>query len=383
MTSTSSVDFDYIYPIRIGGLALIAKELSPSESTRLSEEDSKRADALGAQVLSLISKSPIVTQEPVGTLTSAKFSRRYYDINDFVGQVSPAFPGAISFKAHWPRKNQEFWREYDGDCIEDFEITYDGYLYSVTARCNAKLDRRYDFTFGREGRRILTSILGSSPQFSLEVVGPSPIHPLLYVIFAETPSDESHVDRDMESAIYLKKVSNEEERDIVSNIIRSLHMPISQFYSFQTSRSQFLNLRVALTEEFTSAATSYQRNLVWPGLSLTSWISTFNSRRELRKIIAQGYRHYADLEEMRIEAGQRNRRTVDLFANSPLLAPHQKYVDDRDLNDIQGWNPSHLMEAFGFLAEETRSTGIQQVTILAALVGAGVGGLIGSLVGFL
>jgi hypothetical protein len=360
-----------LFAIRVGSAAIVRP--APPDA-----RDAEAGASVGREATTLIAESPIVTAPPKGELGGA-VSQWEANLSAEEGrtQVAARFENRILFECHWPRKNQEFslYRGYAGPCAEDFVVAYDGFVYAVATACDAPFPRPYSFILGREGRRILETILGASKTFSVDVIGPSPMFPVVYLCFADEP-DAFSLGRDLiregdtlESLYVLRREDAATARRALEQALHGLLYTADIHYSCLEARIGFMTEQAALYKRLDKAMQAC-RELARPlGWHPRGWVSTMSRQRDLRQLVGESYGHYVDLEEARAAVTELGNEARDAFARDPLLQPHAAYTSEQ-VADVFAWDGHHVLEALRFLAEESRSRGLELATWQGPLLGA-------------
>jgi hypothetical protein len=360
-----------LFITRIGCLASIDKSGgSPND-----DKQDERAERIGQMIQDSVERAAIVYQSPLGQLGNALYWSRCAGIGEAGTRYVPRFTGRLVFRVHWPRKNQEFLLSSEVHCLEDFLIMYDGYTYAITAECERPVDGSYNFTFGREGHRILTSILTPNSLFDTEIIGPTPMYPVFYTAFADRVDDFSfgrdfvkHGDT-IESLTILPSREEAEIWSTLTDLIDDATFALHYHYDTPTARHIFLDHQVAVYSNFGDATGAYQKLFEPMRKSVPGFRERIHLERQMRKDIGLAYSNYAQLEEARQECLKMSQATGELFAGTVLLQEHQKYTFEM-IDDVREWSPTHILEGLRFLADESRSRGIETATYVGPVVGA-------------
>ena len=362
-----------LFAIRVGSLVIV-----DSEPTT---EDPERGVLIRREATRLIGSSPIVTVEPKGGLEGQvhQSRMRLSPLEDATERTAVHFGGAISFRCHWPRKNQEFalYPSYAGPCAEDFAVAYNGFLYAVGVRCEAPLPRPYSFIFGREGWRLLEAILSPSDLWELDIIGPCPMFPVIYLAFADDPASFS-LGRDLmregdtlESLYVLPRGEIPNVEEALGDILESLLDVAASHYLCLQNRLEFMYEQGAVyrrLDEATRACCELAPQLAW---TPRAWLRALLSQRKLRRLVAECYSHYVELEEARAGVSSLAMEAKEDFRRHPLLQPHEGYTGEV-VRDVFEWHGQHVLEALRFVAEESRSRGLEAATWQGPLVAAAI-----------
>ena len=360
-----------LFAIRFGSAVIIRR--GPPGA-----DDEEAGASIGRQATGLIAGSPIVTAQPKGGMGGRVFQWEATLSPEGDGnEIAVEFEDRIVFGCHWPRKNQDFSLDppYGGPCAEDFVIAYDGFVYAVATACDAAFPRPYSFIFGREARRILEAILAPATTFTLDVIGPCPMSPVIYLCFADEP-DSFSLGRDLiregdtlESVYVLSSRDDAAARSVLEDALASLLPPAERVYSCFESRIDFVAEQVALYKRLDSAMQACRELARPPGRGPRAWVSGMSRQRQLRQLVGEAYAHYVDLEEARAAVRQVAKEVTEVFSRNLLLQPHAGCTTEV-IADVFEWDGRHVLEAVRFLAEESRSRGLELATWQGPLLGA-------------
>ncbi|MCH8009272.1 MAG: hypothetical protein IIC91_10450 [Chloroflexi bacterium] len=329
------------------------------------------------EIHDLISKAPIVTAEPRTKLDKRNWRIPTSPDDDRDVELRHRVPA--KFSVRWPHKNQEHFF-YDNPQWEDFDLTYDGFIYTITAHIKAVPDGNATFDFGREGHRILTNILGESEKWKLEFVGPCPMWPVFYVAFAAEPDKFSfgrELCQDFNSWECLY-VQSKEAGVSLDDVLSSIRMPATLSYDALLERNRFIDHQAELYESFENASQGYRQSLDPMSIDPRTWLFRMSATRELARDLSKAYAEYTQVEEARASMVTAVRRASEAFEKNPLLKDKAAYTGEMVREDV-AWEGTHVLETLRFLADESRNRGIQFATyagpLIGALIGAGAVGL--------
>lgn len=384
MVGEASAD---MFAIRVGSIILLPKEgTAESQEGDSPEKQAERANQVAAEVNRLIRESPLVKAEPSGELSTDLFIP-FKVLGEGEERQAYMFGDCVVFRTHWPRKNQEmlFAEAYRGPVVEEFLVAFNGFVFAVAGACDAPLPQAYNYEFGREGRRILQTILGPSELWDIELIGPTPMRPMVYVCLADDPSawttEFPLVQEEpwTESLEVLQRAPGLEPLDQVGDVVRSLLPAAFAHFRSLVAEAQFITRQDVMDLLFQEARRAYAEIVSVPPWDARRWVARARAARTLKACVSECYGTYVDLTEDRRETARWVQRAEQQFGQHPLLAPHQEYCS-KEVEDIFRWSGGHLLEGLRFYSEESRSQGLEVATVQAALLGAAIAGGIAVLV---
>lgn len=365
---------DILVAFRVGSVLLLDNSLhDPVGQHELQE----RGDLVKARVNQLIAESPIVTERPAASLNGPLTPLHVWSEGEY--RHALCFEEPAVFRVHWPSKNQETFGPYAGPFVQDFTIAFDGFGFACAARCAHPLPRPYSFVFGREGRRILETILGGESEWEISVIGPSPMYVVPYICFTAEPTDYSpdfELRREGDTLETLTVLSSPKRGELESTVQDALgsllHATQPHFYSL-VARSECMHRQVTLNNAFQAAAEAHTRLLTVAGWKPTRWLQRLTATRTIRSSVGSAYAEYVELIEIRRSLEQEVRDAKEAFQRHPLLAPASDYCE-QFVEDIFKWSGEHVLHGLSFFGEESRTQGLEIATIQAAALGAFIAG---------
>ena len=88
------------------------------------------------------------------------------------------------------------------------------------------------------------------------------------------------------------------------------------------------------------------------------WFETLKADRELKQPVGKAFQAYAELEDAKTHRLRLACSRAESFEGDRLLRSHKGYTLGQ-LQEVEEWSGSHLLEALKFLAEESRSHKLQ------------------------
>lgn len=366
-------DIAELYAIRMGSLALLSCD---DANTTDAEQYRERVKKVLADINKRVRESPIVTAEPRSQLSKDEWAL-FQVPKEGQARWAVQCDSPLRINVHWPRKNQEllFLADYSGPVVEDFDLTWDGFTFVAAARCAEPIPAAYSFLFGREGRRILTGLVEEPTAYDLEVFGPSPIRPIVYLAVVggepELPLGRELLrEANVIESVYVMRPENFEALGSdVGVLADSLLFPMRALGRTLALRSEFAHQLSELDSAFCECGPAYSSLCSGFPLHPRGWWNRAFEGRRLRRAIGTCYSRYVEAEEARASMREALLWLDEQFSRHPLLQPHKDWGAET-VEDAFRWSGSHVLEALRFFGEECRSRGIEAATWRGPLVGA-------------
>jgi len=88
------------------------------------------------------------------------------------------------------------------------------------------------------------------------------------------------------------------------------------------------------------------------------WFETLKADRELKQSVGKAFQAYAEREDAKTHCLRLARSRDESFEGDRLLRSQKGYTLEQ-LQEVEEWSGSHLLEALRFLAEESQSHKLQ------------------------
>lgn len=258
---------------------------------------------------------------------------------------------------------------------EEFSVWFDGSIFVAQSQVDAIPVSTH---LGQLAREFLRETCSDSVIWKqLEGTGPTPIHPEIYIISVERNDLES------ESSMRLPFVTSVGRNIVVvadgSGALDTAMAAVLRDASF--ALESFYHARIA-SRDYDEAADNVDKLNSQLGAQLSSYFQLSTYRRlfspdasSIRRTLAN--MHYALhlVSEKQSELKRAQTSAIKWIGEANLLDVVQGYFEEHVEADSVVDRESHLT-LMNFAAEETNATAITQATLVAALVGAVIGGLI-------
>ena len=197
-----------------------------------------------------------------------------------------------------------------------------------------------------------------------------------YVAFTDDPEysfGAEHVapGRDRESFLVFPKTSfptTQAQERVLDQIAAHLGISSETHYRALVSRTKHMLHLGDLRDAHRDAPLAFTRLASPKRLFTKEWFEKLKADRELKQSVGKAFQAYAELEDAKTHCLRLARSRDESFEGDRLLRSQKGYTLEQ-LQEVEEWSGSHLLEALRFLAEESRSHKLQWAAFNGPLVG--------------
>lgn len=368
------------YVAKVGFIPSEIKEELHEEFWGEGKDFAKQVRDYISDTYSLISASPHVmdVQPSKEEFTNA------FDNSEFGVSVWPMWSAIsidfINLRLVMPkRKREELGVFRSSWSPEEFNIAFNGPIFLTYA----SIDKIPIFTdLGQIAREYLRGLLGESKVIDLfEGVGPSPIHPEIYIVkLKEKPETEKNLGIKIprvnyaEGKVVILIPDEDEIAEVLDPLLQDLDFHISSFYGQRLMDKSLSDLIDALEEmnEFLSEKLSEY-------FKLTLIQRFFSSNpKEIRSLLASMHLCLQQITSAQFHSKRKREEALKGISDSTFFSGIQDYFD-KHMEDENNFDRESQLTSMNFAADETGNFVLTQATLIAALSGAIIGGVITSL----
>lgn len=359
------IQFQSAYLVKMGAIPLAVHE--PAGPTSFSHGE------LAAEIYSLLQKSPHAMQlfPSIEELTSAKLGLSgwmgspYFQLERWVHArvVMSQRVQAEFFSFPFPEAR---WAP------EEFLVSTNGFIYYASCPIR-KVPVATDL--GQVAREFLSKVLSGSTLWETRSLGPTPLHPRIYVLVAAGTSDSL------------------EEMPIISTNAGDLCAVVSNEFSAQAMIQDFHStFRIQRLSDFYFAKLQQQElselssELRECNVIMNTYLSKYFQRPypyrlftgmagEVRKLLSRMHHVLMLMAEAEISWKKLSRRANDSIDSHFLLKHAADYFQEHLREDV-GLDKNAQITAMKFAAEETSNASSAQAVLLAAFSGSMLGAIL-------
>ncbi len=277
------------------------------------------------------------------------------------------------------RKRQELGVFNSSWSPEEFNIAFDGPLFLAYA----PIEKIPVFTdFGQIAREYITELMEGSKVIDLfDGVGPSPIHPEIYIIKVKLkPEAESSSEitipcvnyREGKVVILIPEVDDITE--VLEPLLQDLSFCITSFYCqrlMDKNLSTLIDTLEERNETLSASLSEYFR------LTLIQRFFSGNPKK-IRSLLASMHICLQQITSAQFHSKRKREEALKGIEDSPFFSGIVDYFEEHMAED-NNFDRESQLTSMNFAADETGNFVLTQATLVAALSGAIIGGAITSL----
>jgi hypothetical protein len=277
--------------------------------------------------------------------------------------------GTAMMRVQIPTKEQKFAGMPSDPPPASFQVVSAGSLYcayTVVADVPA-----YNH-IGAEYRFFLEAITKDA-SYPLRTIGPSPIHPETYLIRADGLPQSYKAIRESKDQVFLLVSADAPEAALMSWVLRDVSLALTRFYQVAAIRDRMLGIVQRVEIAFRRLA-----HLLRERVAAQWWdvMRTYQLGREAQIRLNGIYESLFGLQRLQLECKELADDALDNTRELEVLSPHAGYIDRMMARSIP--LPDSLIPATAHFSEQVRSTDSSQVAIIASLLGAVAGAILGA-----
>jgi len=258
---------------------------------------------------------------------------------------------------------------HGADSTEQFEVIAKGSNNIAFVELN---DCPKRISVGHEMREQMRYLVDAQEgQFKLGSVGPSPIHPIFYIINVSNPEYAERVIWTRELEIYIVvnfSQGGTNAREIYTEILERISIEMDEFYCLSKLRNFLLDLNYAIHQRLEQTVSSYMK------LGSNIFFVKFGELAKLRLSLLNIHKGSLELE-LALSRYERARKSLlTQVGNNPFLANQFNYLDDVTEPDCSIGNA--LFKTLEYMEKSVSSYDVAIRTTFAAVIGATIGAYI-------
>lgn len=378
--SESIAEYYSISQAFVAKLGFLRFELTDAYRSRLTSESESRSNVLDEYVeelYSLLEKSPHIMEiKPTLKELKEDFKGGNFGITTWAYDKALSLGKFLSLRVVLPKRKRDDLGIYPWTWNpEEFELFFDGALFVAFAEIDS-VPLATDL--GQIAREFLTETLAPAKIWNHVCgIGPTPIHPEFYFLQAAPKSSETT--HSMRLPLIQETrgdlvivVSDNEPIDVITKpLLRDVRFALSDFYSQRVADRQYSDAVDAL------ANLDQQLNVrVSKYFKQSSLGRLFSGQsRSIRQLIAEMHTALQQVSFAEKMARRKQEEASGSIAESTFLKGLSAYFDEHMRSDVMFDREAEL-NSMNFAAAETNNFAIVQATVLAALIGAVLGGLL-------
>lgn len=285
----------------------------------------------------------------------------------------------IKFRMVMPKRTREqlgiFNRSWSP---EEFNIAFNGALFLTYA----PIQSIPVFTdLGQIAREYLKGFLDDSTIIDpFDGIGPTPIHPELYFIKAKLKNHDTETDLELPKIDYINDdiviiIPDEDELEVIMQpLLHDLEFHLSSFYSERLMDKRLSDLIDELEELNESLGIKLSEHFK---LSLIKRLFS-NNPKEIRRLLSSMHLALQEISSAQFHVKEKREEAKKIIDNSTFLKGASDYFLEH-MKDDTDFDRDSQLTSMNFAAEETSNFVITQATLIAALIGAIIGGAISSI----
>jgi|GEM_PF-5305557 len=289
----------------------------------------------------------------------------------------------IKFRMVMPKRTREelgvFKRSWSP---EEFNIAFNGSLFLTYA----PIQSIPVFTdLGQIAREYLKGFLDDSTIVDpFDGIGPTPIHPEIYFIKAKLKNNDTETNYNLPKIDYINDdivliIPDEDDLDvIIQPLLHDLEYYIGGFYSERLMDRRLSDLIDELEELNETLGVKLSEHFKLP---LIKRLFSKNPK-EIRELLSSMHLALQEISSAQFHVKKKREEAIKGIEDSTFLKGASDYFIEHMKDDIDFDRDSQLT-SMNFAAEETSNFVITQATLIAALIGAIIGGSISSIAQFL
>lgn len=285
-----------------------------------------------------------------------------YSSNYF--RYSFEFDEPIAFTIKVPKSKKKF--EFEDDAIEQFDVITKGSQYIAFVELD---DCPRRVLIGQEFREQMRELLNSPNNiFRLGQVGPTPLHPEIYVIDVANPE---YIQREItfhEGDLYI--ISNFtlgkcSQKDIYEDVLNMTSFDLDSFYTLSISRSLLIDLNRAIHQKLQETVNTYMQ------LGSNIFFINFGKLAKLRQDLLMIHKGSLELELLLNNYESLQKSFFSSIDNNIFLDDLKEYFTDISEPDCSVGNV--LFKTLEYMEKSISSLDVAIRTIFAAIIGASIG----------
>nr|WP_295713051.1 hypothetical protein [uncultured Halomonas sp.] len=262
---------------------------------------------------------------------------------------------------------------------DEFNITFDGSIFLTYAA----IDEIPVFTdLGQIAREYLKNLMDGSMLIDpYDGVGPTPIHPEIYIVKLQVKND---TEIDTENKIPRIKYAEGKviilipDEDDIEEVVESLQHDMTFYKSrFYQQRLMDRNLTILIDSLEEMNETLSEKLSEYFELTLFQRFLSKNPK-EIRTLLATMHLCLQQITSAQFHAKRKRDEALKGISGSTFFDGIEEYFDDH-MEDENDFDRESQLTSMNFAAEETGNFVLTQATLVAALAGALIGGAITSL----
>lgn len=363
----------------VAKLGFVRFDLSDEFRQRLSEQDEAGSSALKEyveEIYSLLEKSPHIMEiRPARQDLFEEFSSGKLGIRSWALDQALSLSRFLSLRVVLPKRKRDDLGIFPWSWNpEGFELFFDGAQFVVLADVDTV---PIATDLGQIAREFLVETLTPSKLLKhVDGIGPTPIHPELYFLLAAPKSSDA-------VATHLPSI-NEVRGDLVIVIpdgkpVDAITRPLLRDASF--ALSDFYEQRVA-DREYSDAVDALDELDQQLNARVSSYFAQGSIRRlfsgesrSIRQLIAEMHGALRDISFSEKLARRKEEEARRAIAETTFLKHLSAYFDEHMASDVIFDRDAEL-SSMNFAATETNNFAVVQATVVAALLGAIIGGVL-------
>ena len=308
--------------------------------------------------LSAIKNSPHIFGLPENSFPKVNnYSSNYF-------RYSFEFDEPIAFTIKVPKSKKKF--EFEDDAIEQFDVITKGSQYIAFVELD---DCPRRVLIGQEFREQMRELLNSPNNiFRLGQVGPTPLHPEIYVIDVANPE---YIQREItfhDGDLYIISnfaLSKCSQKDIYEDVLNMTSFDLDSFYTLSICRSLLIDLNRAIHQKLQETVNTYMQ------LGSNIFFINFGKLAKLRQDLLMIHKGSLELELLLNNYESLQKSFFSSIDNNIFLDDLKEYFTDVSEPDCSVGNV--LFKTLEYMEKSISSLDVAIRTIFAAIIGASIG----------
>lgn len=365
------------YVVKIGFFRV---ELEDSIDEAITSEDNALFDKYLNELYSVLSTSPHIMD------ISPKREELILDSNKLKegigfrltwGENTIAISEFLRMRVVLPkRKSEELYKLFSTSwCPEQFSIYFDGGIFLAVSEID-KLPVMTDI--GQVAREFLNETLKTSKLWKAPaIVGPTPLHPEIYILTVAANSPESQTENkfplvfERGGDLLIVVPESLPIAAVVNDFLEDSEMALISFYESQSTRLRISNRFASLDQlnrSLSEALAKYFRQ--------KSFFRLFGTvAGNIRRLLSDMHLQLQEISTLDLLALKHERDAINHLQRATFLGKLSEYFKTQ-MEPYKPFDINAQHTIMNFAAQETSNLIVVQATLLAAFIGAIIGGII-------
>lgn len=262
-------------------------------------------------------------------------------------------------------------KKYKQDSKKEFQTMINGSLYMSFAQLD-----KYPYLpyIGNEFREILQKQIDNETNFYSSQVGPSPIHPLFYIVFCENHSEltTTNLYSDGKDIYFIVNDNNDIDIDnVILKLFFKIKGVISLFYSLKLKRHLLINYNIEIKNLFNDLTNILMK------LYSSQWWEIFKKNNligEAKNKLLTIHKRMMKFESVISRYNIEKKEFLDILKSNHILKEVNDYFVDQSNLDIE-MNES-LRSSLSYFNSKVKTFENVKMILISSLLGAIVGSLL-------